>query len=305
MKKLLSFIVCGIMLFSLTGCGEAKVYKEAVAALEAGSYAQVIQLLDTIPDYKDKDGIRARAEEMIAYQNAVSLYEEALTRANNENAAIDSICSPAQELLSTGGIPYDQSVVTELQIAVSTLLEMKKETNPMPESTDEILSAAEILGAPLDYSVEQTNIQNAQKALEDSIKQMEQITNPTGDFVILRLSQVQGIGEIQGVTEEQDPNGMLNKQGGYTSATFFSSLLLGGTRPLVDGTDGGGCIEVFPTAAEAEVRNSYLAAFDGTGFASGSHVVLGSIIIRTSNSLTATQQKELTAAIKEKLLELQ
>jgi hypothetical protein len=305
MKKVLSILVCGIILLSLTGCGEAKVYKEAAAALEAGSYAQVIQLLDTIPDYKDKDGIRAQAEEMIAYQNAVSLYEEALAQANNENTAIDSLCSPAQELLSTGEIPYDQSKITELQIAVSTLIEMKKGISTMPDSTDDILSAAEVLSAPLDYSVEQANIQNAQKALEDSIEQMKQITNPSGDFVILRLSQVQGVGEIQGVTEEQDPNGMLNKQGGYTSATFFSSLLLGGTRPLVDCTDGGGCIEVFPTAAEAEVRNSYLATFDGTGFSSGSHVVLGTIIIRTSNNLTATQQKELTAAIIEKLLELQ
>ncbi len=305
MKKALSFIVCGIMLLSLAGCGEAKIYKQATAALEAGNYVQVIELLDTIPEYEDKDGIRVQAEAMIAYQNAVLAYQKATTLANEESTAIDALCKPAQELLSSGKIPYEQSKITELQIAVSTLLEMKKVIEVMPENTEGILTATEILDTPLDYADEKLNIQKAQTALEESITQFEQITNPTGDFVVLRLSQVEGIGVIQGVTEEQDPNGMLNKQGGYTSATYFSSLLLGGASPLTECTDGGGCVEVFSTAAEAEVRNSDFASWDGTMFASGSHVVLGSVIIRTSNRLTATQQKELTAAITAKLLDLQ
>ena len=38
---------------------------------------------------------------------------------------------------------------------------------------------------------------------------------------------------------------------------------------------------------------------------SGSHNILGSIVIRTSRTLTATQQNELTQEISEKLLELQ
>lgn len=305
MKKALSIIVCCVLMSVIVGCAGAKTYKEAKIALEAGDYSQVIILLDTIPEYTDKEGIRVQAEEMIAYQNAVSQYQQAVSLANTENNEIDSICNTAQELLSSGRTPYEDSKITDLQVAISTLREMKKTIASMPISTDEILTIAEELGNPLDYSDEQNNILTAQKALEDSCKQFEQITNPSGDFIILRLTQVEGIGEIQGVTEEQDPNGMLNKQGGYTSATYFSSVLLGTSKPLRDGTDGGGCIEVFPNATEAEARDSYLGSFDGTGFTSGSHIVIGSIIIRTSNSFTATQQKELTAAIVVKLLELQ
>ena len=68
------------------------------------------------------------------------------------------------------------------------------------------------------------------------------------------------------------------------------------------GTDGGGAIEVFATAKEANVRNDYLASFDGGMFASGSHYVEGTCLIRTSNYLNGTQQKELTAKITEALI---
>lgn len=305
MKKVLSIIGCCVLLSVMVGCADAKIYNEAKDALESGNYSQAILLLDSIPEYADKESIRVQAEEMIAYENAVSQYQQAVSLANNENNDIDSICNAAQELLSSGRTPYEDSKITDLQVAISTLREMKKTITSMPLVTDEILTVVEELGNPLDYSDEKNNILTAQKALEDSYKQFEQVSNPTGDFIVLKLKQIEDIGEIQGVTEDQDPNGMLNKQGGYTSATFFSSPLLGTSKPLKDGTDGGGCIEVFSTAAEADVRNSYLAAFDGTGFASGSHVVIGSIIIRTSNNFTATQQKELTAAIIAKLLELQ
>ncbi len=53
-------------------------------------------------------------------------------------------------------------------------------------------------------------------------------------------------------------------------------------------------------------RDSYLASFDGAGMLnSGSHKVLGTIVIRTSTKLTATQQNEFTNNITNKLLELQ
>lgn len=305
MRKTVPIILaCFVMLF-LVGCGEAKIYKEATTAFESSDYLQTIQLLDTIPEYPDKNDLRAKAEEMIAYEEAVSSFQVAVQTARDENSKIDDACKAAQELLSSGKTPYDESTITQLQIAVSSLREMKKEIVDMPQSTIEINAASEILSVTTDLSSKIDDLNNAQKAMEDSIQQFSQVTNPTGDFIILRLSQVEGIGEIQGVTEEQDPNGMLNKQGGYTSATYFSSIILGGKKPISDGTDGGGCIEVFATTAEAETRNSYLAVFDGTGFASGSHIILGTLIIRTSNYLTATQQKELTAAIASKLLELQ
>ena len=58
------------------------------------------------------------------------------------------------------------------------------------------------------------------------------------------------------------------------------------------------------TIEEAENRNSYLSSFDGGIFASGSHNTLGTIVVRTSNELTASQQKELEAKLINSLIEL-
>ena len=70
------------------------------------------------------------------------------------------------------------------------------------------------------------------------------------------------------------------------------------------GTDGGGSVEVYKTAEEATKREEYLASFDGTITASGSHEVVGTCIVRTSDYLTATQQKELETAIIEALTKI-
>ena len=65
---------------------------------------------------------------------------------------------------------------------------------------------------------------------------------------------------------------------------------------LIDkGTDAGVQVEVYAPPEDAAKRDSYLAAFDGSAFSSGSHTVIGTCVIRTSNELKASQQNELTA----------
>ena len=71
------------------------------------------------------------------------------------------------------------------------------------------------------------------------------------------------------------------------------------------GTEGGGCVEVYSTAEDAEKRNSYLGSFDGSVLASGSHEVLGTCVVRTSNLLTASNQKLIAEEIKESLIRLE
>ena len=62
--------------------------------------------------------------------------------------------------------------------------------------------------------------------------------------------------------------------------------------------------EVYETKEYAETRNAYLAGFDGTVFSSGSHTVCGTIVVRTSDKLTATQQQVLEDDIISALIEL-
>ena len=58
-------------------------------------------------------------------------------------------------------------------------------------------------------------------SLPNSVKQLAQITNPKYTFIEERLKEVDTIQEVQHATEEHDPNGLLNKQGGYTASIYF------------------------------------------------------------------------------------
>ena len=178
----------------------------------------------------------------------------------------------------------------------------------MESDTQKIEDQAKEIAKPVDYSETQKNITKKLTAYQNSVKQLAQITNPKDSFVEERLKEIDTIQEIQHVTESNDANGLLNKQGGYTASIYFSDKQV--TEPvegvdLVDkGTEAGGCIEVYKTKEEAEKRNTYLSAFDGGILNPGSHYVYGTIVIRTSQHLTASQQKVLTEKIYNKLIEL-
>lgn len=132
-----------------------------------------------------------------------------------------------------------------------------------------------------------------------------------------KLSTINGISDICIVTEDNDPNGNLNKDGGYTGALFFvydkapkmETTMDEETfedRPYKDtcekGTKAGGAIEIYSNANDAKERDSYLSLLDGTGALSpGSHTVLDTILIRTSSELKASEQNELEKKIIEAL----
>lgn len=244
------------------------------------------------------------------YDTAVLNFNTAVKQVEQKNEELDKIIQSAQNILDSGELAYDEATINDITVAISDARLEKREIPELPDRTDEITASTAELLKPLDYSSVINNINNKKSALENSIKQMKQITNPIGDFIIQRLQGIETIFACQAVTEERDPNGKLNKQGGYTSAIYFSSPLINqnevwGNDIIDKGTDCGGCVEVYASINDAEARNAYLATFDTAGFLnSGSHIVLGTLVIRTSPKLTATQQNELTQAISNNLLEL-
>ena len=56
---------------------------------------------------------------------------------------------------------------------------------------------------------------------------------------------------------------------------------------------------------DAEKRRDYLATYDGKIYANGTHTVIGTVLVRTSNKLTATQQKELEQKVIDALTRLE
>ena len=129
---------------------------------------------------------------------------------------------------------------------------------------------------------------------------------PTEASIIAGLNEMPNIVDIAAATEYNDPNGQLNKEGGYVAHVYFSVDVIDqdqilGVTLIEKGTNAGGSIEVYKTVNDAKKRDEYLSTFDGTVFTSGSHKVVGTCVVRTSYLLTASLQNILANNI-EKML---
>ena len=242
---------------------------------------------------------------------AEAKFNAAVKEVEAKNTELTSAMNDAQKILDKKEAVYDNTTKEAFITALSDAKAAQRKIPDLPKKTADINAETKKLSEPLDYSSVINAISEKQTAYQNSVLQMKQITNPNEDFVIQRLKGIPNISGYQAVTEDHDPNGNLNKQGGYTSTVYFSTPLIDQSsvygNDIVDkGTECGGAIEVYASEEDAEKRDSYLASFDGAGMLnSGSHKVLGTIVIRTSTKLTATQQIEFTNNITNKLLELQ
>lgn len=242
---------------------------------------------------------------------AETKFNAAVKEVEAKNTELTSAMNDAQKILDKKEAVYDNTTKEAFITALSDAKAAQRKIPDLPKKTADINAETKKLSEPLDYSSVINAISEKQTAYQNSVLQMKQITNPNEDFVIQRLKGIPNISGYQAVTEDHDPNGNLNKQGGYTSTVYFSTPLIDqfsvyGNDIVDKGTECGGAIEVYASEEDAEKRDSYLASFDGAGMLnSGSHKVLGTIVIRTSTKLTATQQNEFTNNITNKLLELQ
>lgn len=204
--------------------------------------------------------------------------------------AMDSAVESANELLEKDATPYDEDTKTALQKAVESS-EDASEDAEYEKATEEITTAA--------------------KAYEDSIKQLEQVTLPEESFLVKRAKTVDTITKVEAATEETDGNKLMNKEGGYYAYVAMKSSMVDDSyyssqSPVEAGTDGGAVIEAFKTVKEAEARNTYLSGLDGNGaFSPGTHKVVGTLLVRTSNELTASQQKKLEKDVINALIKLE
>ena len=298
MKKIhfLSLIVI-LLCISLTGCKSSD-YKEAVSLEEAGEYSAALAIFEELSDYKDSANRIISCKAMIA---AIDEYEAAKSNVEQKNASLDAEISEAENTISEGKTPLDNALIPALETVISETKAVKATIPEMPSTVDEINEVVSKLNS-VNYDVAIERLRSQKETLETSIKQYSLVNAPSEAYVIQCLSKVPNVADISAVTEDNDPNGNLNKAGGYTAQGYFSSDLVNqasvyGNSIIEKGTDCGGSIEVYPNASDAEKRNDYLASFDGSIFASGSHTVVGTVLVRTSDELTASQQKALEANI--------
>lgn len=157
----------------------------------------------------------------------------------------------------------------------------------------------------------ENTIVNAIKAYQDSVKQQKQVTEPKEKFLVERAKTVKSVTAVEAATEKTDANTLMNKKGGYYAYVAMKSSLIDdsydeGESPVEAGTEGGAVIEAFHTVKDAEARDAYLSGFDGAGMLSpGSHRVVGTLVIRTSDELSASDQKKLENRIVDALIKLE
>ncbi len=233
-------------------------------------------------------------------------YNSLITVAQEKTTELDSSILESEQLLESHETPLDSNLIAELETAISNAKTARIDLPTTPKTEAELLQSVELL-QNLNYDSTLETLENAKTTLEKSIYQYSLVDAPTESYIIDCLSKVHGIMGISAVTEENDPNGQLNKAGGYISQVYFLSNLVDQTKipgnsVIEKGTSGGGSIEVYSTLEDAQKRNDYLSTFDGSPLASGSHTVIGTVIIRTSHELTATQQKDLEQKIVDSLL---
>ena len=298
-KKLLVACVVGMMCLGLTGCKSSD-YKEAVTFQEAGDYSSALTIYDSLGDYKDSVD---RGSECQSYITAIDSYNSAKDAAKALNESLDTEVTKAEQLVTSEDLALDETLRPSLETAISETKAVKKviPDPEMPATLEEINEVTKEITA-IDYSDALANLDKLYQALDTSIQQYALVNHPSEGYIIDCLGQVANVVDISAVTEDNDPNEKLNKAGGYTAQVYFSSELVNqgdvsGSTVIEKGTDCGGSIEVYTTPEDAQKRNDYLAAFDGGIFASGSHTVIGTVLVRTSDKLKASEQKEMEANI--------
>ena len=249
------------------------------------------------------------------HKEAVEAYNVVVSDIQEKNDQLDGEIKKLQELVDNEDKPLDETTIDAAKEALKNVGASKIVIGEMPKATKDILSRTKELSTPVDYSDELTALSTAYTNLENSKKQYKQVVNPSEEFVMQRILTVDDVADARAVTEDQDPNGNLHKAGGYTSTIYFESKTVNQSDiyasgeyadVLIDkGTDAGGAIEVYENVEDAEKRRDYLATYDGTIFANGTHTVIGTVLVRTSNELTATQQKELEQKVIDALTRLE
>lgn len=296
-KRILVACMLSAMCLGLTGCKSSD-YKEALAFQESGDYSAALIIYNELGDYKDSAN---RGSECHAFITAIDNFNAAKDSVNSKNTELDAEITNAEKLINSEEIALDETLRPTLETAVSETKTKKITVPEMPVSLDDITIETDKLNA-FDYTDTITKLNEAYSALDTSIKQYSLVNNPTEGYVIDCLGEVNNVIDISAVTEDNDPNGNLNKSGGYTAQVYFSCDLVNqeeiqGVTIIDKGTECGGSIEIYSTPEDAQKRKDYLSAFDGGIFASGSHEVVGTVLVRTSDKLKASEQKDMEANI--------
>lgn len=319
MKKIAAVILLIILICVIAACDSAS---------QSGQETQFARL-----SLSDVEKIISDYNEAVnAHNQKAQEYNDVVAQILNENDKMSMAMATAQMNAESGEIPLDAGTLTSLiekiEMASQTstneyeciptydLITMPNDLHSegysaycetiaeqIREIEDQIIPDPPEIP---DYTNLINDLKSASNTYLSSVQSMKQVTAPEEEFIIERLKRIDHIVGLAAVTKDHDPNKLLGTEGGYISCLYFSDSRVdktklkipAGKNNVIDiGTVGGGSIEVYSSAEDAVSRNEYLSSFDETSLDPGTHMVVGTLVIRVSSMLTSVQQEEMTNLI--------
>jgi len=228
----------------------------------------------------------------------------------NKNIELDNLIKKAEKLVNSKNKALDEVIRKNLVSEIRKAKESKKELTIKPVLIKKIIKETNKLNK-VNYENTIEILKSLYDELNLSIKKYNLVDNPAEEYVVSRLKEINEIYNITPYTEDTDKDRYLGKPKRYYSKIVFQHKKVehyGLENNLMSitevGNSAGGCVEIFKTVEDAENRNQELKDLEGTNRSPGSHKVIGTILIRTSDDLTKSQQEKLEEKIIEVLTKL-
>lgn len=183
------------------------------------------------------------------YNAAIAPFNEAASGIAEANNTLQGVLDAAQAVLDKGEKAYEPDTQDELESAVKkagkAFAEVPVQIDPLEEqalpvsfSTKELELAQHEAETALnavgearekipdvpdvpDYKKELDAVRTAQKKYEDSVQKLANVTSPPDSFVMERVEKIKTVAAAEAVTADNDPNGLLGKNGGYIGCVYF------------------------------------------------------------------------------------
>lgn len=317
--------------------------KKAIIMIIASVVAVIGALIAVYFSYikpEHEKAIEIYSKTLLEYNVTLSNYDAMCEKFQKENDKLQAEITDLQDTITYGGEPYDKNMtvlandaINQGKIAVQELpvLNFERNTkqaedfffievNSISDQDKIVKEKIEKLNKLIaetkipDYTVVIDGINLAQTNLENSIKQLIQVTAPAESFVLGRVMEIKeaaGMIDVIALTEDTDPENLIGKNGWYTSKIIFRHKdvkhygLDNGLKTLSEiGNPAGGCIETYATVEDAERRDDELTDMEGTVRSPGAHFVCGTMVVRVSEDMKTSTQKILLEMIVDALLRL-
>ena len=195
------------------------------------------------------EAVRAYNEAAGAYNENIAPYNEAAAGIAAADSQLREVLEAAAEVIEQGEEAYEPETLEELRAEVEkaerALVEVPVQIDPFGEmeetysfdrtdlesvklEAEAAASAVQEVAAKIppqpkvpDYTEQIEAVQKARTAYENSVRKLENVTAPADAFVRERLKGLEHVVQTAAVTESNDPNELLGKEGGYLGCVYF------------------------------------------------------------------------------------